>query len=732
MNMNHIKKLASKGVSVAVSTALLLSCMSVSVYAAESNTPKEEVVYINLNGDGSVKEINVVNIFNLEKDGQIVDHGSYQGLRNMTTTDEIQQSGDTVTIDAKAGKLYYEGKLDRSDMPWNISLHYYLDGKEYTAEEIAGKSGALQIIGSITENTECGGDFFDGYALQLSLTLDTKKCSNIVAQDATIANVGSDKQITYTILPGKGADFEITADVTSFECDGVSINGIPLSLDVEVDDEELMEQITELIDAIEQLDDGATELQDGVSELQDGAQTDLQSGVQELTDGAAKLYDGTAELKNGGSDLQSGAFELQNGVASLDDGIQSLNQGVTQMQDALNALYQQSPALTEGSAAFKAALGQLQAALSGVSVTTEELVTLRAASSSIKTGIDDLVNGVAALQQSVSFDVYKGVYAGVMTSNGVTMDIDTLHTSNTSTIGILQTQIEELRTQSASSPDSSALTARIAQYENIVALLKANDANISVIENYLTGINQKLSESPEGAGTENPTLMDGVKTLQTNYSYFDAQIEVLVGTLSTLAYQMGELSGAVNTLVSEYGKLDSGITEYTGAVAQIVAGYSQISDGTKQLVSGSSELRTGAKSLYSGTGELLSGIVEIYDGTGTLKDGTGTLDEGVAELLTGIAQLYDGTGELKDGTSEMRDETAGMDSEINDKIDELLNSITGGDMELTSFVSDKNENIESVQFVIQTEGIHIEEAEEVAEPETEKLNFIQKFLNLFR
>ena len=107
--------------------------------------------------------------------------------------------------------------------------------------------------------------------------------------------------------------------------------------------------------------------------------------------------------------------------------------------------------------------------------------------------------------------------------------------------------------------------------------------------------------------------------------------------------------------------------------------------------------------------------MEIYNGTGTLKDGTGALDEGVAELLTAIAQLYEGTGELKDGTSTMREETSGMDSEINDKIDDLLNSITGGDMELSSFVSEKNENIKSVQFVIQTESIHLAEVEATIE-----------------
>ena len=83
----------------------------------------------------------------------------------------------------------------------------------------------------------------------------------------------------------------------SFEMDGISINGIPLNLNIEVDDEELMGQVTELLDAISQLDDGAAELQDGASDLQDGAQSDLKSGVNDLKDGAEQLHRGAADMK---------------------------------------------------------------------------------------------------------------------------------------------------------------------------------------------------------------------------------------------------------------------------------------------------------------------------------------------------------------------------------------------------------------------------------------------------
>ena len=261
-------------------TLLLLVCaLPVRALATEPNTLKEEVVYVNLNANGAVEEINVVNIFNLPEGGTITDYGAYESLRNMTSTDPIKYKLDTVTIDATPGKLYYEGKLSSTVIPWNIDVRYYLDGQELTAKEVAGKSGNLKIAIDISRNQNSDTNFFAGFALQVSLTLDTAKCSHIVATDATIANVGSSKQITYTILPSTGANLEITSTVSNFSMDGISINAIPLNLNVELDDAALMSQVNELMSALAQLDNGASSLHSGISDLQSGAQSGLAAGV---------------------------------------------------------------------------------------------------------------------------------------------------------------------------------------------------------------------------------------------------------------------------------------------------------------------------------------------------------------------------------------------------------------------------------------------------------------------
>lgn len=321
--MKHTKKF----LSVLLVALLVMGMMPLNAFAASENTPKEEVVYINLNADGSVKEINVVNIFDLTKDGQIIDYGKYESLRNMTTTDKIGYSGETVTIDTKAGKLYYEGKLDSNVMPWNIAIRYYMDGKEYKASDIAGKSGDLKITIQITKNENCIGNFFEGYALQASVTLDTEKCSNIKADGATVANVGSNKQLTYTILPNKGEDIEITAKATDFEMSAIDINGIKLNLAIDIDDAEIQSKIDEIIGAVKDLDEGAGELKDGAEELYEVTKLlkdkvgEFYTGVGALNGGAVELYNGLTAITSKNKELLDGAYEAFKGLCSASETI---------------------------------------------------------------------------------------------------------------------------------------------------------------------------------------------------------------------------------------------------------------------------------------------------------------------------------------------------------------------------------------------------------------------------
>lgn len=353
--------------------------------------------------------------------------------------------------------------------------------------------------------------------MQVNMTLSTENCENISAEGATVANVGADKQISYTVLPGKGLDAEVTAEVRDFEMDAIAINGIKLDLDIEVDDKELMEKVTEIMNAARDLDDGA-----------------------------------------------------------------------------------------------------------------------------------------ASLQASLSYEKYMA------SLKEAGLDLTQLQTGNTAAIQTLTAQINEL---------SAAME------------------QIKSIPGY---------ESDE-------TCMGQLAQLDGSYEQFDAAIANLVNSVSGIADKVGALKSGVDQLAESYGSLNGGINSYTGGVGSIVSAYSQIVTATEALV----------------------------EGSGKLTEGSASLRQGTAELYDGIVSLDDGAKELNDGTKEFYEKTDGMDSEIEDKIDDMLNSISRSDAVIRSFVSEKNTNVESVQFVIKTGAIEKPEVVQTVEDETQQLNLWEKFLRLF-
>ncbi len=104
----------------------------------------------------------------------------------------------------------------------------------------------------------------------------------------------------------------------------------------------------------------------------------------------------------------------------------------------------------------------------------------------------------------------------------------------------------------------------------------------------------------------------------------------------------------------------------------------------------------------------------------------------VTEIMDAAESLNDGAKEMSDGTGEFYEKTDGMDSKIEEEIEDMIASISGGDAEVVSFVSDKNTNVKAVQFVIKTASIEEEEEAEVEEDtQTENTGLWQKLLNLF-
>ena len=597
-----IKKLSS----VAISTSLLIGSMSYSF--ADENTYKEEVIYIKVDENGNTDNIYVVNGFDTSLGSNIVDNGNYINVLNLSTKDNLNYKDGILNsnINSEENKFYYQGEMDKNtEIPWNINIKYHLDGKNISAKDLAGKSGKLELKLDIKQNEKVNSVFYDNYALQISMSLDGNKSENISVDGGSIASAGSQKAINFIKLPGEDANYTLTADVKDFEMSEISINGINMNLNVDVNLDEMTKPLDDLIDAVDKLNDGTNKLNSGVN--------NYKTGVNEFYKGTNELDKGVRKYKDGVNSLDSGVSNLYNGISTYKNGVSNLNSSTQQLLKGMGTM-------NEGIGEFSNGLNSLNNGANDLSLGLENLSK---GSYSYKQGINEYLSSVESLVKVLK---------------------DTLP----------QEQIEALQ---------------------LDALVLGGKNLASNYENIDNGIN---------------TTLEGSKNL----------------------------SNGSNELLKSSKSLSEGSKELYGYM-------NELSIGTDDLVSGINEINNGASSLKSGSSGLVVGIKEISSGTSNLKGGSSELVNGINEISNGVLNLTDGSGKLNDAC-------INIPSEIDSKVDELTSKYSSSDFETTSFVSEKNTNVESVQFAIRTDAIEVKKEEKPVIEEKVETNIWNLFLNLFK
>ncbi|WP_186580383.1 coiled-coil domain-containing protein [Aquibacillus kalidii] len=561
---------------------------------------KEEVVYAKLNATGERQEIYVVNILNMKEAGKIVDYGPYTSLKNLTNLSPLEQTGNKVEINAPEGKFYYQGNLNEQPLPWDISITYLLDGKEVSPTELAGKGGHVEIRIATSANDAVDRVFFENYLLQISLSLNLDNYHNIEAPEATLANAGKNKQVSFTVMPEKEEELVLEADVEEFELDGIDISAVPSSMPIDSPNiEEMTGEMEMLTDAIDEINNGVGKLENGVSELNSGA-TSLRGGSAQYRDGIAAINASSSELVNGSKQIKQ-ALEKTN--ASLANSSEEIDlSGLQKLGDGL---------------------GKMAKGLKG---TADGLGTLKDKFATAYSTLDKAIGAIPAYELS-------------------------------------KEQAEQLQKSNA-------------DQEVIGKLLETYKTARTAKETYA-----KVQVGFDAVGTTldgvNGSLLGMVKNLEGMASELATAQEDM-----DVAESLTKLKEGLGQLASQYGTFHSGLVEYTGGVSQLSSNYAE-------------------------------------------------LDHGIASLSQGTGELENGVNELHNGTAELDESTSNLPEQMKKEVNQMMEEYDKSDFKAVSFVSPKNVKINSVQFVLKTESIKVEEKEKTKEPVEEEKGFWARLLDLF-
>ncbi len=362
---------------------------------------KNENVYASLAADGTASDAYVINHFSVESSGKIVDYGKYDDIKNLTTLGSLTKENNSADFQAEDGEFYYQGEMKNVELPWKFAISYKLDGKSVTADELAGKSGKLEITFQSAKNDKADETFYDHYLMQVSLTLDSEKTKNIVADGATIADAGANRQLSFTALPGSDAEFVIKADVNDFTMSGFSIAAVPYSMDIDMDQfnmDDFTGQISELTDAADKLNDGASSLSDGLNKLCDG-NGDLLNGSSQIQSGLNELSNNSTTIVDASSKIEGSLDAISSQLDAIDfSGIEGLSEQMDALKKGLSALASQYGEFNKGLSSYTGGVDTLSENYgtfqNGVLAYLDGTVKIKDGASELSDGMGQFADGI--------------------------------------------------------------------------------------------------------------------------------------------------------------------------------------------------------------------------------------------------------------------------------------------------------------------------------------------------
>lgn len=692
-----------------------------SVSLKDNDADKDESVYLISDANGNVnKTIVVDHLKNKDKKDTLEDASNLSDIENVKGKEKFTQSGDKLTWQAGGKDIYYQGTAT-AEPPVTQKVTYYLDGKEISPEDLAGKSGKVKIRFDYT-NTTSYTETVNGekqtvsvpFAAVTGLVLGDG-FENIEVTNGKAEVSDSSSVVLGYALPGlkdslgiKDKDLdgdvnipeymEMTADVKNFSMpaamtfvvnasDYVSTDGIDTS--------DLDDMINDLKDASTQLQDGSKTLAEGTDTLADGLSTlqsklgtfasgvgTLQSGLKTYTDGVSTLSGGlntlgnsTGALVSGADKLNSGAGQLASGSATLKDGLKSytdgastlaagvgnLDAGMDTLKSGTDTLSQSAPSLVSGVNSLSDGINTLDKALMTPMLDEEVAKYKKAAKAGVDAKLADDTNATS-YNNTKKYAAEK--YYNEMTSDSsVEKTVESLK-ANKTLYNMIYSTVEAQVKQQIENAIQEYVSNGVSREEAIKAICGQDydkyveELSTNNTDSQLKAMAKQVLEGV--AGSSKDAVGTSVADAAKTGAETGAQEAVITGINSTkenISNQINAKQKSGESLVSGATKLNEGAKVLAEKLPELTKGVANLKDGTAQLSAGAAKLTANNDILNAGAASLNDGASQLSAGTQSLMNSVPTLTSGIKQLVDGSNTLVANNAQLNSGASQLADGT---------------------------------------------------------------------------
>ncbi len=551
----------------------------------------------------------------------------------------------------------YEGDKTR-DLPVEVTLSYKLDGKEITPEELAGKSGKVDITISYTNRSEVKKkisgkeeELYTPFLMATILVLPADRFSDIKVDNGKVMDQEDNYMVIGYGLPGMADSlniedkdllekiqdtFTITAETTNFEMESTfTYASAEIFADFDLEDNSILDDVEE---GIELLTDASTELVEGSQKISDSVHQ-FSKNFAQYAKGEKGLNQGIKKLAKGGKTLQKGICGYVSGTNSLVTGLQSYVTATKQITDGTQALYKGMKDMPTSYRTFSTGLNQYTTAVDTLAK-EETGNALKNGASAVATGIGDVNTSLATLEKS--YETYA-------------------------------TSIAVIREQANACTDETQKQALLTSAEELETLLESQKTTVTALKS-VTSSESDLKKGADQLATGVTQMVEGIQGVSANSQ----------------------------SLRTADAQISTGITSVVENGKKLSEGSNQLSKNNDTLLSGAKKIKKAGKSMKTGGTGLVKGMNKLKKGSNSVHTATQKVSEGLTLLDQGTKGLAKGMNQFdKEGIQELetmyREDFLGMKNRLSALLDcaKEYNAYT-----------ENEEGLEgSVRFIIETEAV---------------------------
>ena len=659
-----------KQIQAAVLIAVMISidvAGAFTAYGAEAAVEVDETMYVNLDYYGKISMANVVKGCSLNGSTSFTDYGTYEDVTNMSTLEQPVLENGSVTWnlpDDQKGRFYFKGKIktDQVVLPWTFDVSYKLNGVPVNGDKLAGASGMVEINVKADPNDSAKEYYRNNMMLIVAVPVDLTDSHGIEAEGAQIQNLGETTAAVFTALPGEEGDYTVRIGTDSFETTGVIMTMMPGTM-------EDLEHIKDLKEAKETWKDAGDGLYDSMEQMMLSMEA-MREGVNQTRKGLDSADQARETWSGSKDDILTGNDQALAALGSVSEQMEVMIPHIQSARDSAEVVNESMGDIVNTLGDMQDPMRKLEGRLRSVK---EDAGSLAGDIPQMTELIKAIIQLDATLQASEqAYVTGLGQLAGSIdqaSDDYYEDDVDLTNDLN----------------QGGSAEDSDEQ--RLASSSNIPATIPGVTMDTQQLLQSLTAKKAYL-ETVSKASSE------------------------LSSRLSSLMDKTGDSAGYTSEMLDSMDYLIEDMTAMHDSLDSYYPDLQAALDDTEELVD-----RT-----VSALNESLSTMTVLQN---TLKASSDNFDAAARESVRGTMKLLDKSLSVLDSTAGMRKAGRTMKDTIDDEwkeFDEDNNFLLmDPSAERVSFTSDENEAPHTLQIVLRTDEISLDDEDNsIQDGETEK------------